>query len=52
LLRVDLGQHPLDCAEIKGPRLGTFAIVEMVVFVAILLLGWLYALKKGALKWQ
>jgi len=32
--------------------LGTFAIVEMVVFVAILLLGWLYALKKGALKWQ
>jgi NADH:ubiquinone oxidoreductase subunit 3 (subunit A) len=32
--------------------LGTLAIVEMLVFVAILLLGWLYALKKGALKWQ
>ena len=33
-------------------RLGVFAIVEMVVFLGILLLGWLYALKKGALKWQ
>jgi NADH:ubiquinone oxidoreductase subunit 3 (subunit A) len=24
----------------------------MFVFIAILMLGWLYALKKGALKWQ
>jgi NADH-quinone oxidoreductase subunit A len=32
--------------------LGIFAIVEMAVFLGILLLGWLYALKKGALKWQ
>ncbi len=28
------------------------AIVEMAVFVVILLLGWLYAVRKGALKWQ
>jgi len=28
------------------------AIVEMLVFVGILLLGWLYAVRKGALKWQ
>ena len=27
-------------------------LVDMVIFLAILLLGWVYALKKGALKWQ
>jgi NADH:ubiquinone oxidoreductase subunit 3 (subunit A) len=33
-------------------KLGTLAIVDMLVFVAILMLGWLYALRKGALKWH
>lgn len=33
-------------------RLGTFAIVEMVIFAFILMLGWGYALRKEALKWQ
>lgn len=32
--------------------LGTDAIVRMVLFVGILLLGWLYAVRKGAIKWQ
>jgi NAD(P)H-quinone oxidoreductase subunit 3 len=32
--------------------LGGLAIVEMFVFIAVLMLGWLYALKKGALDWQ
>jgi NADH:ubiquinone oxidoreductase subunit 3 (subunit A) len=32
--------------------LGSLAIVEMTIFVGILLLGWLYALRKGALRWQ
>ncbi|MFO0598662.1 MAG: NADH-quinone oxidoreductase subunit A [Myxococcaceae bacterium] len=32
--------------------LGTFAIIEMIVFVVILLLGWVYALRKGAIQWQ
>ena len=32
--------------------LGMLAIVDMLVFVGILLLGWVYALRKGALKWQ
>lgn len=32
-------------------ELGTTAIVSMVVFVAVLLLGWAYAIRKGALKW-
>lgn len=33
-------------------EMGWLAIVDMLVFVGILLLAWLYALKKGALKWQ
>ncbi|HEY5957041.1 MAG TPA: NADH-quinone oxidoreductase subunit A [Polyangiaceae bacterium] len=33
-------------------ELGWFAIIDMFVFVGILLLGWLYALRKGALQWQ
>lgn len=33
-------------------ELGTTAIVEMVIFVGLVLLGWLYAWKKGALAWQ
>ncbi|MFZ5479815.1 MAG: NADH-quinone oxidoreductase subunit A [Myxococcota bacterium] len=28
------------------------AIVVMFLFVGVLLLGWLYALRKGALEWQ
>jgi len=30
----------------------TFGLVEMVVFIAILLVGYIYAWKKGALKWE
>lgn len=32
--------------------LGTLALVEMFVFVGVLLIGWAYALRKGALTWQ
>ncbi len=32
--------------------LGTLALYEMGAFLGILTLGWVYALKKGALKWQ
>ena len=32
--------------------LGQAAIVEMVIFVGLVLLGWAYAWKKGALQWQ
>ncbi|MEE2960824.1 MAG: NADH-quinone oxidoreductase subunit A [Myxococcota bacterium] len=31
---------------------GGFGIVEMFIFLGILMLGWAYALRKGALKWQ
>jgi NADH-quinone oxidoreductase subunit A len=33
-------------------QLKMFAFVEMLVFVGILLLGYLYIIKKGALKWE
>jgi NADH-quinone oxidoreductase subunit A len=32
--------------------LGMFGYIEMMVFIAILLVGYLYILKKGALKWD
>lgn len=31
---------------------GMVAITEMFLFIGVLLLGWLYAVRKGALKWQ
>ena len=31
--------------------LGLFGFIEMAVFLGILILGWIYAWKKGALEW-
>jgi NADH-quinone oxidoreductase subunit A len=33
-------------------QLGWYAFFEMLIFVGILLLGYLYIIKKGALKWE
>lgn len=33
-------------------RLGALALVEMFLFAGILLLGWGYAVRKGAIQWQ
>jgi len=33
-------------------QLGVFGLVEMLVFIAILLVGYVYAWKKGALEWE
>ena len=33
-------------------KLGLFGLVEMVIFIAILLVGYIYAWKKGALEWE
>ena len=33
-------------------KIGWFALVEIVIFLFILFMGFLYAHKKGALKWQ
>jgi NADH-quinone oxidoreductase subunit A len=30
---------------------GSFVLLEMVAFVAVLVVGWLYAWRKGALEW-
>jgi NADH:ubiquinone oxidoreductase subunit 3 (subunit A) len=31
---------------------GTFILIEMLLFVGILLVGFIYAWKKGALEWE
>ena len=33
-------------------RLGLFGLIEMVIFIFILLVGYVYAWKKGALEWE
>lgn len=33
-------------------KLGVFGLVEMLVFILILLVGYVYAWKKGALEWD
>ncbi|HLA99146.1 MAG TPA: NADH-quinone oxidoreductase subunit A [Anaerolineales bacterium] len=33
-------------------KLGLFGLIEMLVFVVILLVGYVYAWKKGALEWE
>ncbi|GIS68596.1 MAG: NADH-quinone oxidoreductase subunit A [Chloroflexota bacterium] len=32
-------------------KFGAFVLIEMAIFVAILLVGWLYAYRKGDLEW-
>lgn len=32
--------------------LGLFGFVEMVIFLSVLVVGWVYVLKRGALKWE
>ena len=33
-------------------QLGLFGLAEMIVFIVILLIGYVYAWKKGALEWE
>ena len=33
-------------------KLGIFGLIEMVIFIVILLVGYVYAWKKGALEWE
>ena len=33
-------------------QMGLFALLEMFVFIAILLVGYIYAWRKGALEWE
>jgi NADH-quinone oxidoreductase subunit A len=31
---------------------GMYAVIELVIFVALLGIGWLYALRRGAIEWE
>ena len=46
----------LPCAVVLhkfiSQDLGVFALVEMSIFIVILLVGYVYAWKKGALQWE
>ena len=33
-------------------QLGLFGLIEMIIFILILLVGYVYAWKKGALEWE
>jgi NADH-quinone oxidoreductase subunit A len=33
-------------------QLGLFGLIEMVIFIVILLVGYIYAWKRGALEWE
>ena len=37
---------------VLSKEFGAFIFFEMVIFIGILLLGWLYAWRKGALEWN
>ena len=37
---------------VMSAEFGIFGLLEMVVFVGILVVGWLYAWRKGALEWS
>jgi NADH:ubiquinone oxidoreductase subunit 3 (subunit A) len=37
---------------LMSAQFGAFVLVEMLVFVAILVVGWLYAWRKGSLEWS
>lgn len=36
----------------EAGKLGVAALVEVIIFAGILMLGWAYAVRKGALTWQ
>ncbi|MCC6442052.1 MAG: NADH-quinone oxidoreductase subunit A [Armatimonadetes bacterium] len=38
--------------HLKQMGLGLFAFVEMLIFLIILVVGWLYAWRKGVLRWD
>ncbi len=33
-------------------QLGLFGLIEMIIFIVVLLVGYIYAWKKGALEWE
>ena len=41
-----------ELLNLKGMGLGLFAFAEMMVFIAVLVVGLIYAWRKGVLKWE
>lgn len=41
-----------ELLNLKGMGLGVFAFVEMMIFIAVLVVGLVYAWRKGVLKWE
>lgn len=41
-----------ELLNLKAMGLGVFAFVEMMIFVAVLFVGLLYAWRKGVLRWE
>lgn len=41
-----------ELLNLKGLGLGVFAFIEMMIFIAILVVGLIYAWAKGVLKWE
>ena len=37
---------------VLSARFGVVALIEMMVFIGVLVVGWLYAWRKGALRWM
>ena len=37
---------------VKFNELGLFALIEMIIFIAILVVGFVYAWRKGVLEWK
>jgi len=37
---------------IRLEELGMFGLVEMLIFIGVLLLGLIYAIRKGVLEWE
>lgn len=44
--------YPWAVVYKKFLPMGNFILIEMVVFIGLLFIGYLYALKKGALEWE
>ena len=42
----------LEVFSAPGVGMGAFILVEMVIFIGILILGLVYALRKGVLRWE
>lgn len=37
---------------LRDPNFGLIALVDMAIFIGILVIGWAYAVRKGAIEWQ